>query len=234
MDVLKEIEQLSKGLDFETLNNYESKAEQKHAAWLESRRGKFTASEFHRLMGYEDKPDFPKGAVTYVMEKAIEMLTTESGESYTNGSMEWGNLNEKEAIEKFMDVMDVEVKKFGEDQEFIQLGKDIGCTPDGLISINSGTETKCPNSKTHYAYLLIKDHVQFKKDLKNYYWQIMGSMYVTGRSNWYFISYDPRFRDETKQLKILKIERDEVDIQKLKGRLTEAIRRRNELIKDFN
>ncbi|MDB0602132.1 YqaJ viral recombinase family protein [Tenacibaculum maritimum] len=233
MDFLAEIEKDAKGLDFESLSNLKSESQEKINAWLESRRGKFTASEFHRLMGYEDKDTFPKGAETYAIDKAIEILTVRDEESYTNASMDWGNLNEKDAVEKFMEDIGLEVYNYGENQEFQTLGDNIGCTPDGLISTDGGIETKCPNSKTHFSYLKLKNQDQFKKECKNYYWQIQGSMYVTNRKYWYFISYDPRYKDDNKQLKVLKISRNDEDIQKLKGRLIQAIKYRDTQLKSI-
>ena len=49
--------------------------EERRAEWLQERRGKFTASDFYKLMTYEHKPEFPKGAMTYVTEKVVETLT---------------------------------------------------------------------------------------------------------------------------------------------------------------
>jgi hypothetical protein len=232
MDFLKEIQEQSKELNFNSLAEFKSESQTKTDAWLESRRGKFTASEFHKLMGYEDKDDFPKGAETYALDKAIEILTIREDDNWTSTAMDWGNSNEKEAVETFMKALNLEVSNYGDNQEFQELGDNIGCTPDGLIGTDSGIETKCPNSKTHFQYLKLKDQLQFKKECKNYYWQIQGSMYVTGRSSWYFVSFDPRFKDDSKRLSVLKIERNDIDIDKLKTRLTQAIKKRNEHLKD--
>jgi len=229
-NIIKELD--VEGLDFQSLNTLKSQSQERIEEWLESRRGKFTASEFHRLMGYEDKPEFPKGAETYVLEKVIEILTVKDDENWTNEAMNWGKLNEKEAVEQFMEVTNLEVKYYGENQEFKQLGEHVGCTPDGLISTGAGIETKCPNSKTHFGYLRLNES-NFKKECTDYYWQIQGSMYVTGRKQWYFVSYDPRYIDKPKQLKILTIHRNDEDIEKLKSRLQTAISRKIQLLKEY-
>ncbi|CAA0196492.1 YqaJ recombinase family protein [Tenacibaculum maritimum] len=234
MNLLEQIEKEAKGLDFESLSALKSESQEKHIAWFESRRGKFTASEFHRLMGYEDKQDFPKGADTYVLEKVLEILTIRDEDTYSNANMDWGNLNEKEAVERFMEEFELEVEKYGEEQEFIQLGNNIGCTPDGLISSIKGVEVKCPKSMTQLSRLKIKDQEQFKKECKNYYWQIQGSMYITGRASWYFVSYDPRFKSKYHQLKVIEINRNDEDIKKLKSRLQEAIKKRDKYLKEYD
>ena len=206
---------------------------EKQKAWLQQRRGRFTASEFHRLMGYEDKDTFPAGAETYALECAIEALTTES-DSYSNASMERGNEKEIEAIEHFMEVTGHCVEKYGNDQEFVELGDHVGATPDGLIGDHAGVEGKAPNSKTHFFYLTaLKDVETFKKSCKNYYWQCQGNMYVTGRKEWYFFSYDDRFKNEEHRLFILKIERNEADIEKLKARLLKGIEHKIKVLKQL-
>ncbi|MDB0612336.1 YqaJ viral recombinase family protein [Tenacibaculum maritimum] len=203
------------------------KADKKKEEWLEKKRGKFSSSEAGRLMTYEDKINtFPKGADAYVLEKVIEILTHKTEEGYTDASMRRGNDNEKAAMERFMKETGIEVYNYGEDQEFITLGSNFGCTPDGLIGEDGGAETKCPDSKTHFIYLKIKTVEEFKKICKKYYWQIQTSMYVTGRQYWYFISFDDRFKDESKQLYKLKIPRCQEDIDKFKIRLTEAIKKK--------
>jgi hypothetical protein len=73
-----------------------------------------------------------------------------------------------------------------------------------------------------------------KETMPNYYWQIQGSLFVTGRKNWHFVSYDPRFKDAKHKLKMLYIKRNESDIKLLENRLLMAIDYRNALIEKFN
>ncbi|EKT4545549.1 YqaJ viral recombinase family protein [Flavobacterium psychrophilum] len=206
---------------------------EKEKTWLNQRKGNFTASEFVRLMGYEDKEAFPSGAITYVTEKVLEIVTTGDSKQLSSGPIEWGKENENAAVEKFAKKYNLEVYNYGDNQKFIKLGEHIGCTPDGLIGNDQGIETKCPDSKTHLGYLETLTVESFKKDCTKYYWQIQGSMYVTGRKGWFFVSYDPRFKNEDKRLFVLKIERNEADIAKLEKRLTEAIKLKKERLKDF-
>jgi hypothetical protein len=205
----------------------------KQEAWLNQRKSNFTASEFVRLMGYEDKDVFLDGAITYVTEKVLEIVTTGDKKQLSTQSVDWGSETEIEAVEEFMKAYDVEVYNFGDDQQFIKLGEHVGCTPDGLIGKTKGIETKCPDSKTHLSYMETLTIESFKKDCTKYYWQIQGCMYVTGRKSWYFISYDPRFKNVAKRLFVLEIERNDIDISKLEKRLTEAIKRKKQRLKAF-
>ncbi|MGV3698293.1 lambda exonuclease family protein [Flavobacterium sp.] len=227
---LSEDEKLEIGnLDFGVLDILKSKEDE----WLEKRKGKFTASEFVRLMGYEDKETFPDGAITYVTEKVLEIVTINEKRQLSTDSVEWGKETEIEAVEKFSDKYGFEVDFFGNNQQYVELTEDVGCTPDGLIEKDFGVETKCPDSKTHLYYLENLTLENFKKECTKYYWQMQGSMYITGRKAWFFISYDPRFKKEEKRLFVLRIERNNIDIAKLEKRLTEAIKRKRERLKAF-
>jgi len=233
--LMQELQVEVEGLDFQSLDSFESPAEIKRREWLELRRGRFTASEAVRLMGYEDKLEMPEGAITYATECALEILTESQPERKSFGSaIDWGNQYEKEANEKFQEKFSIEVENYGEEQEFIKKGDDFGCTPDGLILktgiIEGGTETKCPDSKTHLFYLMNLNEYNFKKLCTKYYWQIQTSMYVTGASYWYFISYDPRFKNEEKRLFVLTIKRNDEDINKFRRRLSGAIKIKNEIL----
>lgn len=230
-ELLEKEQEVVKGLDFESLDQLESKTD----IWLKKKMGRFSASKFHRLMGYEDKGEFPKGAETYATEKAVESLLTDPEPSYSNDVMNRGNDIETEAVEYFMQKTGLTVTKFGEDQEFVELGKHVGSTPDGRIGEKGGVEGKSPNAKTHFFYLLNLENAEdLKKHCKNYYWQCQGNMYVTDSNFWYFYSYDPRFRDEKHRMLILRIERDEEDIEKLKARLKLAIVFKNKKLRELN
>lgn len=219
------------GLDFQSLETLESKTD----LWLKKKMGRFSGSEFHRLMGYEDKDAFPKGAETYAMEKAVESLLSDPEPSYSNDVMDRGSETEVESVIHFMERTGIEVVKYGENQEFVEMGKHVGCTPDGIIEPDGGIEGKCPNAKTHFFYLLnLKNQEDLKKHCKNYYWQCQGNMYVTNSSYWYFFSYDPRFENPKHKMVILKIERNETDIEKLRKRIQLGIAYKNLMIRQLN
>lgn len=208
-------------------------AQKKHEAWLIKRGKKFTSSKCSTLMTYEDKLDeFPKGAMTYVEEIVIDILTDGQGkESFYNDDMERGKEKELEAVQRAEKELNINFYATGTDQEFVELCSYFGGTPDGLFDEDGLIEVKCPKSKTHLFYLRnLKTIADLKKHCANYYWQMQGNFLATGRKTGYFISYDERFVNPKQQILILKIERNDDDIAKLKKRLQMAEKRKNELL----
>lgn len=216
-------------LDFDKLEKLESNREK----WLREKEVCFSGSEFYRLMTDEESKTLSKGAETYVIEKFLEAETTQEGKRINSASVDWGNETEVEAVVEFMKKTGKVVYKFGDDQEFIKAGKHVGATPDGLISTDEGIEVKCPDSKTHYHRLRYLNAENFKTMLKEYYWQIQGCLYVTGRKRWYFVDYDPRFKNEEKRMLIITIERNEEDITKLKRKLFLATKDLKQQLDEF-
>lgn len=222
---LKQIE----NLDFEQLEQLQSKKEK----WLKEKEVCFSASEFHRLMTDQESKELSKGAKTYVIEKVLQSETNQELRVLKTASIEWGSDTEVEAVGEFEKKTGKVVYNIGDDQEFIKVSKHVGATPDGLIDKEEGIETKCPDSKTHYEWLRFLNAGNFKEYLKNYYWQIQGCMYVTGRKKWYFVSYDPRFKNVEKRLLIIEIERNEADITDLKRKLFYAVKDLKEQLNDL-
>jgi len=202
--------------------------------WLLERIGKFTASEFYKLVTYPKKSELPAGAITYCTEKAAETLTEFLDDRFVSAEMQWGIDHELEAIAAFKKKTGFKILNTGTNQKFLTLGDSIGGTPDGVINKVSGIEVKCPNSTTHLKYLGIKNTEHLKKICANYYWQVQGMMYITGCSHWYFISYDPRYKLKEHQLHILKIEKHQTDQEFLIERLGLAINYRNDLLRELS
>jgi len=80
----------------------------------------------------------------------------------------------------------------------------VGCSPDLLVGDDGGCEIKVPAVQTHVEYLLGGVVPQ------KYLLQVQGSMYVTGRQWWDFVSWNPTIP----ALKV-RVERDEKVIGKL-------------------
>ena len=197
--------------------------EEIRADWLAQRMGRFTASQFYRLMTCINKSELPDGAKTYVNETVAECLVIPgSSDGYVSAEMQWGIDNEAAAVAAFVAATGLSVSAHGSNQVFIEYGDHAGATPDGMM-INAGLELKCPKSVTHLGYLKIKTTEDLKSICPNYYWQVQGSMMITGLKRWYFASYDPRFVDAQHQLHIVEIVANEADIEQLKIRLAMAI-----------
>ena len=198
--------------------------------WLLERIGKFTASEFYRLVTYQKKSELPAGSITYVTEKVVELLTEFFDDDFISWDMQWGMDHELDAVAEFEKCTGLKITLTGKDQQFIQLGQNLGGTPDGLIGENSGAEIKCPKSTTHFKYLAIHTQEDLKTKCANYYWQIQGLLFITGRKFWYFISYDPRYKNRNQQLHFIKVKPNLADQVFLYGRLEMAIAYRDYLL----
>lgn len=200
--------------------------------WLAQRRGKFTSSQVYRLMTCLDKNELPKGAITYIEEVIVDMLTDGKGaDRFKSDDMQRGNDTELEAIARFEKETGLKCFATGNNQEFIELCSYFGGTPDGLIDIKELIEVKCPKSKTHLFYLKnLKSTEDLKKHCVNYYWQIQANLLATDTEKGYFISYDDRFTNPDHQILILEVKRNEEDIELLKKRLAMAEKRKKEML----
>lgn len=179
--------------------------EQGSVEWLYDRVGYCTASRFKDVMDFTKagKPGAKRTA--YIWELVIERLTGQPCEHYTSTAMQHGTDNEPLA-RMAVEATGVMVEQTG----FIKHPTlaFVGGSPDGLIDDDSGVEIKCPfNSANHLQCWLSgmpEDHMA----------QIQGLMWITGRKQWLFASYDPRM-PEKHQLYLQTIERDDEYIAKL-------------------
>ena len=109
-------------------------------------------------------------------------------EGFTSAAMQRGIELEAEAREMFEIAYRRKVTGVG----FWEMDDLIGCSPDGLFDYGGGVygggvEIKCPSRKIHERYLS-----EGRKAWQgSYWWQVVGSMWATGRDYWYFVSYHP-------------------------------------------
>ena len=151
--------------------------------WYQARAGIPTASEFGRLLTPKRMQLSEAGARSYACELIGARLiggVPEGVEAYGSRAMEYGKLTESEARSFYALDRDCDVSQVG-----FCLADDgqIGCSPDGLVGDDGGLELKCPMIKTHVGYLLnggLPDE---------YKAQVHGSLIVTGRKWWDFLSY---------------------------------------------
>lgn len=176
----------------DTLGNNSPATQQRTDEWFEQRRGKFTASEIHKLL-VKDRAgkDFGKVAKDYIFEKIAELLGAEKEEIFSK-STEWGNEFEPIARQELANYLGVEIQESG----FVQYCNFSGASPDGLIDELHVVEIKCPyNAKNHLENLfLIETQKDFEKLRWEYYCQIQWQMECTGRTRGYFYSYHPKFK----------------------------------------
>jgi len=149
--------------------------------WLQLHVGKPTASEFNNLMTPEFKARDGETPKTYLCKKVAEAWRNAPLMGFSTFSVEQGQMLEEEALpwfEVMHDDLDLQRVGFVESDD----GK-CGCSPDGLIGKDEGLEVKCPFAETQVKYLLDG------KVPKDYLPQVHGSLYVTGRKRWRFLSY---------------------------------------------
>ena len=178
--------------------------EQGSPEWYAARAGYPSASNFDKIITSKGEPS--KQRMAYLYRLAGERLTGMPMETYTNGNMERGKELEAEARAAYEFITDNEVKQVG---FCMNEGQSYGNSPDGLIGEDGGLEIKCPTLSVAVEYL-------DKGVLPTAYWQqVQGSLLVTGRKWWDFVSYYPGL-----PLFIVRVERDEKFIEKLHDELT--------------
>lgn len=156
--------------------------DQNSVEWLKARAGVITASEFDNLITPKGEPKKGQGPESYLALKLAERWLGPLP-SFHGIDMEFGSIREDRAIPFYELKTGQEIQRVA----FITNEEEtIGCSPDGLIGDDGGIEIKCPEPKAHFKYLLQN------KVPDDYYAQVQGSMFVTGRKWWKFLSYRSR------------------------------------------
>lgn len=181
--------------------------------WKLQRLGKVTASRVAEVVA-KTKTGWSTSRANYAAELICERLTGVPQEGYTNATMQWGTDNEpraRNAYEFFSNVSVVEAP-------FVQHPtiKMSGASPDGFVNADGLLEIKCPNTATHLDTFL--SEAIDKKYMTQMAWQ----MACTGRKWCDFVSFDPRLPLEL-QLKIIRVNSDDVFIQSLEKEVSEFI-----------
>jgi len=191
--------------------------EQLSDEWFQLRRGIPTASQFSRLLTPKTMK-LSAAADEYVCELVAERLCTiPPVEKNLTAAMRHGVEFEPEARRWFEFDAGVAVEQVGfittDDGRF-------GCSPDGLVGESCGLELKCPQGKAHVSWLMAGGLPDEHKA------QVHGSMLVTGRTSWWFVSYCPGLPP----LKLLVLRDDYTDklaaaLEQFHDRLTDALAR---------
>lgn len=182
--------------------------------WFADRAGKFTGSRFVDVLARNKRTgEKLKAWHDLCWQVASERLTQIPEEGPDGYALKWGRDVEPFAIEAYEFETGNIVTKSGfmvhPEYPFS------GCSPDGLIGAAGGIELKSPKKSTIHLERIctgIPDE---------YVPQVQGSMWVTGRDWWEFVSYDPRM-PEPYRIFIQRIERDESFIATLQEAVLEA------------
>lgn len=168
---------------------------------------------------------FSQGTFTYLDGKVAELFMPDNAFleymedcSPRSRAMDWGTLMEDSARARYQEETGNEVI----DAPFVPFKgfeKFAGGSPDGIIRSGGIIEIKCPFSPAvHLKHFLYETADELKEDNLQYYCQLQYNMLCVERETGIevpfgdFISYDPR-TSKSKQLKVLRIVKDE-DIQK--------------------
>lgn len=153
--------------------------------WHRARAGMITASRFGDVIGKGKNGQYLKAREDYLIEIVTERLTGEPIMRSHGVNGEYGKTLEEYARLAFEAETGIMVRE----SDFIQHPelKSVGCSPDGLISDDSGLEIKCPASSVIHLRTILTDEVPAE-----HMPQIQGNLWVTNRSLWHFVSYDGR------------------------------------------
>lgn len=157
--------------------------EQGSDEWLQLRAGLVTASELDSLVSPTGKIRTGDGVQTYLARKLAERWHGGPLQTFSGGAMEQGSILEDEAIPFLELELNVDLQRPG----FLTVDDgSFGCSPDAVAIYGCepyGLEIKCPEPTHHVKWLLLDDVPS------DHYMQCMGGMYVTGYTEWAFVSY---------------------------------------------
>ena len=178
--------------------------------WLALRAGCITASSFKSLVTSRGEKTASSTRDTYLNQVIAERLTGKPVDTFKNADMERGNEREGSARDLFAAIMEVNVKEVG---FHLHDDYDIGCSPDGLFSLDTdtGVEIKSPRASTHIRYM------RNKKLPVEYVQQVQLSMWLLEVERYFFFSYHP----DLKPL-IVEVKRDDEFIEQAVPILIEA------------
>lgn len=150
----------------------------------QARAGKLTASRFVDILAVRKDGKPTAAREKYKREIVFERLASAPKHEISGQALRWGT----------------DVEQFGKEAFELETGlillqspfvthpdyPFIGCSPDALIGADGGYESKCPMDEAVHIETLLEgmppEHVP----------QVQGSMFVTGRKWWEFVSFDPR------------------------------------------
>lgn len=187
--------------------------EQRSEEWFAKRAGAFTASRMADLMA-RTKSGPAASRKNMITTLAIERLTGQCVETYTNAAMQRGIELEREALDAYSFECGVAVQQI----DYIHHPEipRVGCSPDGLVGDDGMVEVKCPSAQAkHLEALRSGAHAQ------EYRWQLQHQLFVTRREWVDAVSYDPRFPPGL-QLATLRVFRDAEDQELIAAEIAKA------------
>lgn len=222
--------------------------------WINSRKGKFTASEIWKLFteprskADKEAGKFSQTAESYILEKAVE-IATGFRPKFTSKEMEHGIINEAEGFDAFMSFTEGQGWTYHPDK-FFPLGDDAGASPDGVRRNNFGepvdvVDIKCPQPLTFFGLKAEGDKLEVEA---KYFYQLQMQMLATGAESGYLCYYlakefgntytgevEASFKDlPLNQRTIIQVVPQDKAVQaEMLAKIEAAVKRRDELVASF-
>ena len=193
--------------------------EQQTAEWFAERCGIPSASNFDKIITTSGEPS--KSRLKYMYQLAGERIIGIREEGFSNDAMKRGVEMESEARYLYEMLYDVKIEQVG--LCFPDEKKLVACSPDGLVGEDGLIEIKCPNLATHVGYIVDK------KLPTEYFQQLQGQLFVTGRAWVDFVSYYPGLKPL-----IIRATRDEKFIKALASELELFCQQLNEIVSQIS
>lgn len=154
--------------------------------WWTARRAIPTASNFDKIMTPKTRK-YSEQAEGYIHELVAELIDQSPNYFTSLGrpisqAMQHGIDTEPDAVNWYEAKFNIDATRVG---FCVSDCERWGCSPDALVGEDGGLELKCVQLKTQVKYLL--DGVLPAE----YAGQVHGSLIVTGRKWWDFLSYQP-------------------------------------------
>ncbi len=180
--------------------------EQGSSEWFDAKRGKASTSHFKDIVTINKAGtglNKAKGYHLYKYRLLGEIESQETCVTFSNEYMKDGIDLEPQA-RAYYEKLYGKVEQVG----FIEVSNHLGCSPDGLIGLDGGLEIKCPIPSTQMKY------INENKPRPEYKAQVQGSLWITGRKFWDFVSFCPVMKKPKFKFWRIRVYRDNVYIEK--------------------
>jgi putative phage-type endonuclease len=194
---------------------------QRSSDWFDARKGRFTASDIHKLLGVRG---LGQTGESYVFEKAVEeVFGLDEEDTFVSNDMQRGITLEPLAFRKFKELKEFDFLDVQE-TTFFSFGSHAGASPDGLVGNTAILEIKCPRP-TKFFNLVAKGIDAIDKE---YIAQMQMQMLCTNSNKAYFFNYI--IFNGKEMWHEIEVERDEKMIELIKNRIDEAIKIKQDFV----
>ena len=192
--------------------------------WFAQRLGRCTASRVADVVA-KTKTGYSTSRENYCVELALERITGQHQDSFSNDYMKWGTEQEPLARAAYESRTGALVDEVGMlHHPVIAMS---GASPDGLIQTDGMLEIKCPASATHAKTLLSR------KPEGKYITQMQWQMACAERAWCDFVSFDPRFPEHL-QLFVTRVQCDTAFIAELEKEVTKFLAEVEAMVDQLN